>query len=353
MTTSLERALDRNLGPELADPDVTDICINRPGEVFVKTSMGWQPRIEKPDLTFKECDLIAQYIEGFARRDFHKDKSLLSGELPGGERIYAVRPPTSEDDKIIFALRKPSVVDMTFEQFLSSGTFNMMSAPVPGLLPFQDELLALKKSAEEAMFNGDFVAGQGFLNKFFRLAINKKQNILISGSTGVGKTSLMKALMSLIPAIERLITMEDARELRLPNQPNHVHLRYDNEGKKEGLTAKDLMKAVLRMIPTRIFQGEIRGGEAWEFFINLCSDHPGSITTIHSDSVRGAFAMLMTRMREHPDCGDRYTDAFLMSLLRMQVHIVVQYKYITLPDGRESRFVTEIHYDPENKIVLG
>ncbi|MGO8655077.1 ATPase, T2SS/T4P/T4SS family, partial [Rhizobium ruizarguesonis] len=122
----------------------------------------------------------------------------------------------------------------------------------------------------------------GSYQAFLREAVHARKNIIISGATGSGKTTLSKALIRHIPSSERIISIEDTPELVIP-QPNHVRLFYSNGG--QGLAkvgAKDLLESCLRMRPDRILLQELRDGTAFYYIRNVNSGHPGSITTVHA-----------------------------------------------------------------------
>jgi type IV secretion system protein VirB11 len=169
---------------------------------------------------------------------------------------------------------------------------------------------------------------------------------LISGATGSGKTTFAKGLIKLIPAQERLITIEDARELSVPHR-NVVHLLYAKDG--QGIArigAKDLLESALRMRPDRILLQELRDGTAFFYLRNVNSGHPGSITTIHADSAALAFEQLTLLVKESEGGRDLARDD-IRALLHLVVDIVVQMRRV------EGRFrVTEVWYEPVRKRAL-
>ena len=348
----LQLSLAKHLGPELANPDVKDICVNRPGEVFVRTSMGWQPVIAKPELTFRECKDLATYIAAHAGRNFDKDKTLLSARLPGGERVFIVHPPSAERNTVVICIRRQTEKFRSLDMLLDGGLLDMVRPAATTLRGFEVELKEIKAAAEEAALRGDFKRSRPLFKQFFQLGIDKRLNFVMSGGTGVGKTTTQNAVIALMNPRHRIVTLEDARELILPNHSNRVHLLYETDGGESKATIGDLMKGVLRMIPTCIISGELRGAEAWEYLLNVSSDHPGTVTTIHSDSIEGAFNMLMVRMRQHKDCTPNYSDAFLRSILDVKVDVVAQFKLVEQPSGEERPQITELYYEPERKYRL-
>lgn len=164
---------------------------------------------------------------------------------------------------------------------------------------------------------------------------------MISGATGSGKTTLSKALIKLIPDEERLLTIEDTRELIVPHR-NAVHLLYSKDGQGQAqVGAKHLLEAALRMRPDRILLQELRDGTAFFYLRNVNSGHPGSITTVHADSAALAFQQLSLLVKES-EGGRDLSRADILDLLHMLVDVVVQCKKV---DGKFR--VTEIHFEPE------
>ena len=173
-----------------------------------------------------------------------------------------------------------------------------------------------------------------------------RKNIIVSGATGSGKTTLTKALLLEIPADERLITLEDAAELRLDGHPNAVRLFYSKD--EQGLarvTPKKLLEACLRMRPDRILLAELRSDEAYYYLRNVNSGHPGSITSVHASSAMLAFEQLTLLVKESP-AGRDMPRAEILGLLRQLIDVVVQ---CAVKDS--TRLVTEIWFKGIN--ILG
>ena len=167
--------------------------------------------------------------------------------------------------------------------------------------------------------------------------------LLISGATGSGKTTFSKGLIKLIPENERLLTIEDTRELVMPHR-SVVHMIYSKDGTGTAkVTAKELLESALRMRPDRILLQELRDGTAFFYLRNVNSGHPGSITTIHADSAELAFEQLTLLVKESEGGADLARDD-IRSLLKILVDVVVQMKKV---DG-EFR-MTEIYYDPAGR----
>jgi type IV secretion system protein VirB11 len=173
--------------------------------------------------------------------------------------------------------------------------------------------------------------------------VRSRLNILISGATGSGKTTFSKGLIKLIPENERLLTIEDTRELVVPHQ-NVVHMIYSKDGTGTAkVTAKELLESALRMRPDRILLQELRDGTAFFYLRNVNSGHPGSITTIHADSAELAFEQLTLLVKESEGGADLARED-IRSLLKILVDVVVQMKKV---DGKFR--MTEIYYDPAGR----
>jgi type IV secretion system protein VirB11 len=158
-----------------------------------------------------------------------------------------------------------------------------------------------------------------------RGAVRARKNILISGPTGSGKTTWAKALTEVIPVDERLITIEDTRELVLDQHPNHVRLYYSKDGQGQAkVSPKQLLEATLRMKPDRVLLAELRGEEAFYYLRNINSGHPGSITSIHAASCELAFEQLMLLVKESTS-GRELSRVDILELLHRAIDVVIQF----------------------------
>jgi type IV secretion system protein VirB11 len=177
---------------------------------------------------------------------------------------------------------------------------------------------------------------------FFKAAVEGRKNIVSSGATGSGKTTLGNALASLIPQSERIITVEDVPEMRL-SHPNQVNLFYPKgENGVSKLKARDLLEASLRMRPDRVLLAELRGDETFFFIQNvLNSGHPGTITTVHASRAKLAFRRLALLIKGSSE-GAGLDLADITGNLYALVDIIVQME--RLPNGR--RIATEVYFDP-------
>ena len=176
---------------------------------------------------------------------------------------------------------------------------------------------------------------------FMRRAVAGKQNILVSGPTGSGKTTWTKTLIREIPTRERLISIEDAQELVLDDHPNHVRLFYSKGGQgRSRVTPKQLLEACLRMKPDRILLAELRAEEAFDYLRNVNSGHPGSITSIHAASAELAFEQLVLLVKQN-EAGREMSREEIRRLLGSLVDVVIQFGV----DGH-VRYIKEIWYAP-------
>lgn len=179
--------------------------------------------------------------------------------------------------------------------------------------------------------------------EFFSKAVLYRKNIVVAGATGSGKTTFMKSLVNHIPFDERLITIEDARELFIP-QPNVVHLLYSKGGQSaSNITAKSCMEACLRMKPDRIILAELRGDESFYFIRNCASGHPGSITSCHAGSTDQAWDQLALMVKASPEGSGLEFDV-IKRLLMLTIDIVI---HIQAHNGK--RYITGIDFDPSRR----
>jgi type IV secretion system protein VirB11 len=317
--------LQRCLEPD----DVTELVVNRPGELAIERAGGWEWR-DAPDLTETWLATLAKAAAAFTAQDVTDETPICSTVLPQGERCQIVLPPAAE--RLSLTLRKPSAVTFDLDAFARGGLFDAVAVATNDLSADETVLMALRDA-------GDWPG-------FFRLAVKSRRNVLISGATGSGKTTFAKGLVQLIPPAERLLTIEDARELVVPHR-NAVHLLYAKDG--QGLAKvgpKQLLESALRMRPDRILLQELRDGTAFFYLRNVNTGHPGSITTIHADSAVLAFEQLTLLVKESEGGRDLARDD-IRSLLHLLVDVVVQMRRV---DGRFR--MTEVWYDPLRKRAL-
>lgn len=304
---------------------IDEICVNRPGEVWIESTQGWV-RHEEPILTFSYCVQLGRLIASFNKKVINEDKPMLSAQLIYGERAQVIFPPACEQNTVSITIRKPSVLDKTLDELDTEGAFDEYAELDNGLHPFEHELLKLKAEKK--------------IKEFLDLAVRKHRNILIVGKTGSGKTTITKSLIRCIPPDERLITIEDVHELFLNQHKNKVHLFYSREDEGGAkVTAKQALAAGLRMKPDRMLLGEMRGDEAWEFIKSINTGHPGSISTMHANGAFEAFEQLAALIKDSRT-GAHLDTAYIRHRLFTTLDIVLFY---------HKRKLQEIYYDPKFK----
>ena len=331
--------------PFFLDDKVTEICVNRPGEVFVEREGKWIAH-DVPQLTFDHLKRLGTAVATFANTTFGDSTPIVSAVLPKGERSQFVMPPACKDGTISITIRKPSFEVKTIETYIDSGFFNhvkpaqRLSEADQELLALQSELLAASELDKKVILRA----------RFLQRAVELGKNVVIAGETGSGKTTFMKALMQCIPTDQRIITIEDVPELLwgLPRHKNQVNLLYPSEATEDSaITAASLMRSCLRMKPDRILLAELRGGETFDF-LNVClSGHGGTITSCHAGTCKGVFDYLALKVMQSP-IGKSLPHSVIMRLLYLVLDVVVCIHNDKV--GGLGRHITEMWYDPKSKI---
>ncbi len=248
------------LGPleiYLADESVSEIMVNSPTQVYVER----EGKLVRVDKAFSSPQAVLGVIERIVAplgRHIDESSPLLDARLADGSRVNAIIPP--------LALKGPCITIRKFKRDLLTS----------------DNLI-------------DFGTLTPQMAEFLDTCVKVRRNIVISGGTGSGKTTLLNVLSGYIPERERIVTIEDAAELRLPQ--DHVvslEARPSNSEGKGQITVRDLVRNSLRMRPDRIVVGECRGGEALDVLQAMNTGHDGSLTTLHANSARDALSRLET-----------------------------------------------------------
>ena len=285
----------------LQDDDVSEIMINGPGQIFIER----KGKLASVPAKFASEQALQAAVMNVARsigRFFDQDNPRLDARLPDGSRVHAVIPPLARVGTIV-AIRKFRREKLTLQQLVDFGSISKEGA----------ELL-------------DVIVKIG-------------RNLIVSGATSSGKTSVLNVLSALIPENDRILVLEDASELQL-QQPHKVCFetrKADEYGKGE-VTIRDLLHSALRLRPDRIVVGEIRGGEALDLLQAMNTGHEGSMSTIHANSARDSLLRLET-------CALLSGIEIPLSALREQVaaaiHVVIQ--TARLHDGtRKITAITEV-----------
>ncbi len=264
------------LTPVLEQPDVTDIFINEPGELWVERRSGDLTREQVPLIDRNMLDHLARQIAAYAHQGVSRAHPLLSAALPDGTRVQIVLPPASRSN-IIMAFRKHGATHLPLEQLCGARerTGSSASNGRAESLRKIDELLA---------------AGQRI--EALRLAVTARCTILISGGTSSGKTTFLNAMIEEMSHHERLVVIEDTPELTLTRHNAIGLLAVRGALGEAAVSANDLVSASLRLRPDRIILGELRGDEAYAYLRAINTGHPGSMSTIHADSPEGAIEQL-------------------------------------------------------------
>jgi len=328
------RQLLRPLEPYLAREEVTELAVNRPGELWTRSRTGWA-RHELPELTAGYLDALATGMAVYSGLGL---SSLAAVILPGGERGQLVRAPACVQGMTPLTIRKHLPAVRTLAELEGAGTFEQVrdvsfhrpsadearreSERCDGsrLDPTDLELLELKRAGRHA--------------EFLRRAVKARRNVVIAGKTGSGKTTLARSLVAEVPATERVVTIEDVHELALPDHPNRVHLMF-GEGPGR-VSAEACLAACMRLSPDRIFLAELRGSEAWEYLQSLNTGHPGSVTTAHANGAVHAFERIASLVK-NSDAGRGLELGEVRRVLYMTLDVVL---FV------EERKVTEVFYDP-------
>jgi len=243
--------------PFLDDASVSEIMINGPNTIYVER----KGRLELTGVTFANRDALEAAMRNCAQyvgKHIDRDRPILEGRLPDGSRIEAVFPPVAPDGPSV-SIRRFFKETLTVKRLIGFGALT------------DDAALALEA----------FVAS--------------KMNTLVAGGTGSGKTSMLNALSSYVPEGERVVVIEDSRELQL--QRAHVVQMESRPPDPKGrfaVTIRDLFRASLRMRPDRIVVGEIRGGEALDLIQAMTSGHGGCLSTLHATYPRDTLSRLET-----------------------------------------------------------
>ena len=273
------------LEPYMQDPDVSDILVNGPEEVYVER-MG---RLQETNTVFADDEHLMQIIQRVVSRvgrRIDEQSPMVDARLPDGSRVNAIIPPLSLNGPVL-SIRRFGYEPLKMADLLGFGS----------VCP---EMVTL-----------------------FRAAIAGRINVMISGGTGSGKTTLLNNLSAFVPAEERLVTIEDSAELQL--QRKHVvslETRIPNTEGQGAVTPRELVRNALRMRPDRIILGEVRGGEALDMLQAMNTGHEGSLTTIHANDTRDALSRLevMVSMAGH-ELPASVVRSYIGSAITLVIHL--------------------------------
>lgn len=313
--------LDAFLAPlaaHLARGDVTDLYINRPGEIWLETPTGSE-RHEDPRLDDEALWRLSRQIAGATDQGINREHPLLAATLPGGARIQVCAPPATRGHMCV-AVRKHVVPDLSLDDYVATGSFGHVGEA------------SLSQRAIDARLKAQLDSGD--IRGFLAAAVAARKSVLIAGGTATGKTTLLNALLKEAPPTERIVVIEDTPEVQLVHANAVGLVAVRGRLGEATVSAADLLEAALRLRPDRIIMGEIRGSEALSFLRAVNTGHPGSISTIHASSPEGAIEQLALIAAQS---GGGLSRAELKHYIRAVLDVVVQ---IGRKDGR--RVVTDI-----------
>ena len=300
--------------------DVTDVYINRPGELWLETAAG----IERHDVSaLDDASLwrLARQIAAASDQGINREHPLLAATLPDGSRVQICAPPATRGH-VIAAIRKHSMPDLQLSDYLASGAFARVGEAALARQAIDTSLAALLDA--------------GNTSEFLAAAVRTRKTIVISGGTGTGKTTFLNALLKEAPQSERFILVEDTPEIQLHHQNAVGLVAVRGKLGEASVTPADLVEAALRLRPDRIIMGEVRGAEAISWLRAVGTGHPGSITTVHANSPTGAIEQLAMMSMSG---GTELRRAELVDYIRATVDVFVQ-----LGQENGARLITEVQF---------
>ena len=316
----------------LNDGLVSEISINEPCWAYVERGGEITP-VNIPALTHYWLVGLAKLIARDSEQRLSDAEPLLSASLPAGHRIQVVLPPACEQGKVIMSIRKQVTRNLSLTDYEASGTFSEVK---PRYIPSHRTNMALD---DEGQALADLFNQKNYL-AFLKAAIAAKKNILVSGGTSTGKTTFLNACLKEIPDDERIITLEDVREVVIAHD-NKVHLLASKGGQgKSKVNMSQLVEVCLRLRPDRIIMGEMRGAEAADFLNATATGHDGSIASIHASHPAMAFMRLVHMVKLNPGMNMSRDD--ILEDLHTIIDIVVQIKRVRVGNHYERR-ISEIY----------
>lgn len=341
----------RPIKRHMLEHNATEIWINKPGELTVQLETG-NLTIEEPALTFAALEAFAQAIAVYSpqQQSVGVRTPLLSATMPDGERIQIVLPPAVEPGLVSMSIRIPKSDVIPLSQYKDGGAFSKYIWARPADLETALNLLSPEDRKLARLL------AEGDLHSFLIEAILAKKNTGVIGDTGSGKTTLMKSMCQHIPRNERLITVEDVRELMLPMHENRVHLLYSKSSQGVArVSPADLIGSLMRMAPDRALLAELRSSEAWDFLKLLTTGHSGSITSWHAESCALGSERFVFMCKENPEAATLGREEIKhLYTLTIDVVIHITRRIIYDREGQQvgyERFIDEVYFDPWAKAL--
>lgn len=313
-----------------AEEGIQEISVNQPGSAWVE-KYGDMRLESLPLVTRDHLYSLAHLIAQSTSQTISEERPLLSASLPNGYRIQVVFPPACADNGIAMSIRKQATLAMNLDTYEKLGAFENTKTGLGTHDPIDDVL--------KELYN------HGKAREFIAQSVRAKKNIIISGGTSTGKTTFMNAALTEIDPKERIITVEDAREVQIDHIPNKVHLMVSKGGQgRAKVTTQELIEACLRLRPDRIIVGELRGAEAFSYLRAVNTGHPGSIATIHADTPALAIEQLILMIMQ-ADLG--ITRDQIKNYVESVIQVIVQLKR----GEKGKRFISEIYFKPTEHFV--
>ena len=329
----------------LEDNTVSELLINKPYELYVERG-SQMIRYEVEALSPSYLDELFQVIAIANRSQMSRTSPLFYGSLEDGTRVTLVVPQTARNFTLSF--RRKVVNNFNQSDYLAQNYYRrtkvlsnlhdprqMLNTQDFNLIKQYKQLVKQDSSTHHLDF-------QKKIDEFIISAVKARKTIVLSGGTSSGKTTYLNYLMSAISSDDRIITLEDTRELEV-TQPNWVSLKATSGNQDEAqIEMKELVKACLRLRPDRIIMGEIRGAEIMNFCSAAKTGHSGSITTVHADDPESAFQQLATYYKYNKVV---MSDEDIMNTLKSVIDVVIQLG--KEQDGRMAQAIWYKHAELE------
>jgi type IV secretion system protein VirB11 len=293
------------LQPWLGRPHVTDIYINKPKQIWLETLGGAMEEHHHEALNEQTLLRLSRQVAAYNSQGINRAHPLLAGALPDGTRVQLILPPATRGN-VAMAFRRHVTSDRSLRDYAEDNAF-----PKSSKSRSDTDILSKLRSLQ----------ARGHYFELLQLAVQSRQNILISGGTSTGKTTFLNALLKEIDPSERLIFIEDTPELTIHHENAVSLIAARNMLGEANIDMEDLLVASLRMRPDRIILGELRGPEAFTFLRAVNTGHPGSMTTIHADNPARAIEQMVMLILQS---GSRLDRDAIIHYVKNSIDVYVQ-----------------------------